>query len=96
MIYLQSNDESSEELAGVVDGVFTFVSENDSPSSEKSNGRRLATAYDSLATTTIATRITPETVSALFGYFESRNFFYEPDTSSEKTTLSPKIRNYHS
>ena len=74
MAYLQSNNESSEELAGAVDGVFPFVSENKSPSSEERNGKRLVTTYNSPVSTKIATRITPEAVSALFGYFESRNF----------------------
>ena len=74
MAYLQSNNESSKELAGVVDGRFTFVSENESLLFNERNGRRLITTDDSPATATTATRIIPETVSALFGYFESRNF----------------------
>ena len=74
MAYLQSDDESSEEIAGVVDDEFSFVSENESPSSVERNGRRLVTTDESTATTTIATRITPEAVSALFGYFKSRTF----------------------
>ena len=74
MVYLQSKNKSSEELAGVLDGGFTFVFENISQSSEERNGRRLITTDDSPATTMIETRITSKLVSALFGYFEYRHF----------------------
>ena len=59
MAYLQSNEGSSEEIAGVVDGVLHDASGNVSQSSEERNGIRLV----------IATRITPEAVSALIFYF---------------------------
>ena len=73
--YSQSNEGSSEEIAGIVDGVLLEVSENVSQSSEERNGSRLVNIDDSTPNNTIlATRITPEAVSALFGYFESRNF----------------------
>ena len=75
MVYLQSNEGSSEEIAGVVDGVLLDVSENVSQSSEKRNGFLLVTTDDSTPNTTIiAIRISLEAVSTLFGYFESRNF----------------------
>ena len=58
MAYLQSNEGSSEEIAGVVDGVLLDVSENLSQSSKESNGIRLVTTDDSTPNTTIiATRI---------------------------------------
>ena len=71
MAYLQSNEGNSEEIAGVVDGVLHDVSENVSQSSEERNGIRLVNSNPN--TTTTATRITPEAVSALFGYFEFCN-----------------------
>ena len=74
MTCLQSNEGSSEERAGVLDGVLLDVSENVSQYSEERNGIRLVTTDDSnLNTTIITTRITPEALSTLFGYFESYN-----------------------
>ena len=75
MVYLQSNEGSSEEIVGGVDGVLLDVSENVSQSSEEHNGIRLVSTDDSTPNTIItATRITPKAVSAFFGYFESCNF----------------------
>ena len=75
MVYLQSNEGSSEEIAGVVGDVLLDVSENVSQSSEERNGFRLVATSDSTPNTTIiATIISPEAVYVLFGYFESHNF----------------------
>ena len=72
MAYLQSNEVSSEEIAGVVDGVLHDVSENVSHSSEERNGIRLLNSNPNPTIT--ATRITPGAISALFCYIESCNF----------------------
>ena len=72
MAYLQSNEVSSEEIAGVVDGVLHDVSENVSHSSEERNGIRLLNSNPNPTIT--VTRIKPEAVSTLFGYYEFCNF----------------------
>ena len=75
MAYLQSNEVSSEEIVGVVDGVLLDVSESVSQSSEEHNGIRLVSTDDSTPNTTItATRIIPKALSAFFVYYESCNF----------------------
>ena len=75
MNYVQSNDDNSKEIVGVIDVVFSDVSQIESSSTKERNSRRLVIRDDSPATTTSATTITPEAVSALFGYFECRNFY---------------------
>ena len=74
MNYVQSNDDNSKEIVGVIDVVFSDVSQIESSSTEERNSRRLVIRDDSPATTTSATRITPEAISALFGYFGCRIF----------------------